>query len=177
MISVEGGQQQQREPTLQCLASADKQTSLNTTMDDILSDKFVLKLARKIDPTNDTPQEFSTYLGFTQAEGSCAAIGGNIVQNQRKAYQTILTKYTMVHGRKEDSAVELIKMLLQNEMKDCADLVREELEKFGITVPSNEELAVDHPVSLPTPPRDIPGEELEDTGAKTKIECEKMETD
>ncbi|XP_041465571.1 uncharacterized protein LOC121416160 isoform X2 [Lytechinus variegatus] len=146
-------------------------------MADILSDKFLLKLARKIDPTNDTPQDFSTYLGFTQAEGSCAAIGGNIVQNQRKAYQTILTRYTMVHGRKKDSAVKLIKMLLENEMKDCADLVREELEKFGITVPSNEELTVDHPVSLPTPPRDIPGEELEDTGAKTKIECEKMETD
>ncbi|XP_054754083.2 uncharacterized protein LOC129260008 [Lytechinus pictus] len=146
-------------------------------MADILSDKFMLKLAKKIDPSHVPPQYLSTYLDFTGALGSDAAIVGNMTLNQGNAYQKIFGNYTMKHGRKEDSALKLTKMFLENDMKDCADLVKGELKKFGIPVPSDEELTVDQPVSLPTPPRDIPGEELEATGAKTKMDCEKMETD
>ncbi|XP_041465576.1 uncharacterized protein LOC121416161 [Lytechinus variegatus] len=126
-------------------------------MDDILSDNFLLKLAEKIDPSNVPPQNLSTHLGFSRAEGSRAAIEGNISLNQENAYHKIFTKYTMKHGRKEDSALKLTKMFLESDMKDCADLVKEKLKKFGIPVPSDEDLTVDQPVSLPTPPRDIPG--------------------
>ncbi|XP_011672012.1 uncharacterized protein LOC105442000 [Strongylocentrotus purpuratus] len=146
-------------------------------MADILTDKIVQKLSKLIDPAIVRPENFSVDLGFTKAEGNAAAIGANLTMYQHGAFDKLLSKYVMKHGRKSESALQLRQIFLESgEMKPCADFVKAELEKFKIPVPSDAETLVDTSVPLPSPPCGIPGEVAEaaggtKTGAKTKEVC------
>ena len=94
-------------------------------MADILTDRIVQKLSKLINPGLLSPDNFSLELGFTKAEGNAAAIGANLTMNQHGAFDKLLSKYVMKHGRKSDSALQLRKIFLESEeLKPCADFVK-----------------------------------------------------
>eukprot|EP00057_Strongylocentrotus_purpuratus_P011542 XP_011666016.1 PREDICTED: uncharacterized protein LOC105439120 isoform X1 [Strongylocentrotus purpuratus] len=145
-------------------------------MADILTDRIVQKLSKLIDPGLLSPENFSVELGFSKADGNAAAIGAHLTMNQHGAFDKLLSKYVMKHGRQSESALNLRGLFLESGMKDCANFVKAELEKFNIPVPSDAETLVETPVSLPNPPCGTPDEGAEavggsKTGAKTKIAC------
>eukprot|EP00057_Strongylocentrotus_purpuratus_P016277 XP_011670751.1 PREDICTED: uncharacterized protein LOC100888615 [Strongylocentrotus purpuratus] len=108
-------------------------------MADILTDEFMLKLSKKIDPQMVTAADFSIYLGLSRAEGGCAAIQANVVKNQREAFKDLLSEYVLRNGRKSASALKLRNKFRENGMKDYADVIEAELKKFNIPVPSDED--------------------------------------
>ncbi|XP_063968535.1 uncharacterized protein LOC135157311 [Lytechinus pictus] len=118
-------------------------------MADILTDKFMMKLSGKICPVKATPDDFSrnvinfsVSLGFTEAQGACAVVGANVIQNQKSAYRRALSMYLMKYGRKKDSALKLEKILLKGSLKKHAHLVREELMKFNVPVQQETKMLV-----------------------------------
>ncbi|XP_030832266.1 uncharacterized protein LOC115920533 [Strongylocentrotus purpuratus] len=107
-------------------------------MSDVLTDRVVQRLSKLINLGNIRADDFSVYLGFTKAEGNAAAIGVNLTMNQHGAFDKLLSKYVMKHGRKSESALQLRQIFLESEeLKPCADFVKAELEKFKIPVPSD----------------------------------------
>ncbi|XP_030832311.1 uncharacterized protein LOC105441999 [Strongylocentrotus purpuratus] len=147
-------------------------------MSDILTDRVVQRLSKLINPGNIRADDFSVELGFTKVKGNAAAIGANLTMNQPGAFDKLLSKYVMKHGRKSESALQLRQIFLESEeLKPCADFVKAELEKFKIPVPSDAETLVDTSVPLPSPHCGTPGEVAEaaggtKTGAKTKKVCQ-----
>ncbi|XP_030834092.1 uncharacterized protein LOC100888214 [Strongylocentrotus purpuratus] len=119
-------------------------------MKEILTDIFLLTLSQKINLVNVPAVNFSLYLGFSAADGTAAAVAANVALNPQSAFNTLLSKFVMTNGRKSNSALNLRKRFLDNEMKDCADVIKAELEGFGILVPSGEETLVDTPVFIPS---------------------------
>ncbi|XP_011672011.1 uncharacterized protein LOC105441998 [Strongylocentrotus purpuratus] len=133
-------------------------------INDILTDLFLVKLSKKILIVNVAAVDFSAYLGFTAADGQAAAMGAINNMNPSSAYNTLLSKFVMRHGRKSESAQNLRKRFLQNGMEDHANDIKAELEKFITPVPSDAETLKDSPVSLPNPPSGTPGKGAEAAG-------------
>ncbi|XP_030833210.1 uncharacterized protein LOC115920761 [Strongylocentrotus purpuratus] len=149
---------------------------MDDSLDDILTDLFLVRLSKKISIVNVTAVDFSTYLGFTAAEGQAAAMGAINSMNPSSSYNTLLSKFVLRHGRKSESAQNLRKRFLKNGLGDYANDIKAELEKFITLVPSDAETLNDSPISLPSPPCGTPGEGAEaaggtKTGAKTKSPC------
>ncbi|XP_011666015.1 uncharacterized protein LOC105439118 [Strongylocentrotus purpuratus] len=132
----------------------------------ILTDKFVLALSKQLDLANVSPRQLSVFLGFSKAAGTNAMVAGNLTMNPASSFDDLFSKYVMKHGRGSVSALNLRGIFLENEMKDCADFVKAELEKFNIPVPSDEDTLMerDKPVSLPNLPSGTPGEGTEAAG-------------
>eukprot|EP00057_Strongylocentrotus_purpuratus_P011545 XP_011666019.1 PREDICTED: uncharacterized protein LOC105439120 isoform X2 [Strongylocentrotus purpuratus] len=147
-------------------------------MADILTDRIVQKLSKLIDPGLLSPENFSVELGFSKADGNAAAIGAHLTMNQHGAFDKLLSKYVMKHGRQSESALNLRGLFLESGMKDCANFVKAELVKFKIPFLSDEETLMEREkhASLPNAPCGTPDEGAEavggsKTGAKTKIAC------
>eukprot|EP00057_Strongylocentrotus_purpuratus_P024513 XP_011678987.1 PREDICTED: triadin-like [Strongylocentrotus purpuratus] len=145
------------EPKITDSSSDPKDSTSQLVMKEILTDKLLLSLSQRINLNIVTVVYFSIYLGFTTADGTNAVIGANSTTNPQSALLYLLNKFVVKKGRGSESALNLRKRFLENGMKDSADVIKAELEKFKIPVPSDEETLVDTPVFIPSPPCDRPG--------------------
>lgn len=93
-------------------------------MEEILTDEFLQGLSNQINLLTVTVLDFSSYLGFSDADGANAAVSANNIMNPRSAFRTLLSKFAMKYGRKRESALSLRKRFLKKGMKDCADFIK-----------------------------------------------------